>query len=143
MIKECKIPALMDSSLEIKMAPHFPTQCKGEKYKTDTKTVKFQNTRNIDNSKKGPTTSKEKTWEWQQNSLTTMEAKIQWNNISTELQDGIGDFNTLLHKVDRKSIQIKKTRTIWLTNWYLRNLLLMNKKIYILSQYTWIFTNRP
>ena len=51
MIKECKIPALMDSSLEIKMAPHFPTQCKGEKYKTDTKTVKFQNTRNTDNSK--------------------------------------------------------------------------------------------
>lgn len=28
MINECKIPALTDVSLETKMAPHFPTQCK-------------------------------------------------------------------------------------------------------------------
>lgn len=33
MIKECKIPALTDMSLQTKMAPHFPTQCKGLKKK--------------------------------------------------------------------------------------------------------------
>ena len=31
MIKECKIPALTDVSLQTKMAPHFPIQCKGLK----------------------------------------------------------------------------------------------------------------
>lgn len=47
MIKECKIPALTDVSLQTKMAPHFPTQCKGlKKKKIHTKAVKYQNMRN-------------------------------------------------------------------------------------------------